>query len=431
MRTFNIVLLCIFGLSIVGGVIAIATIGKFGGGEALVPAQAVVWGVLPENVVSDVVDTFNQSNDGVLQVTYLRIDAESFDTELAESLASGTGPDAVILSQAQLVRHEDKLYNVSFESYPERLFRDTFTDGSDIFMTTGGVLGFPILVDPMVMYWNRSLLTNARVVNPPVYWDELLGLDDKLTKKDAAFNVSQSLIALGEYNNVVHARELIAALIMQAGDPIAVRGSGDQVSFVLGDRFGLPEAPAHSALRFYMEFANPVKPVYSWNRSLPSSREVFLKGDLALYVGFGSELLDLQQRNPNLDFDMAPLPQIRESTLATTFGTIYAIAIIKQSKNIGGAYRVATILSDAAAGSLWSSAIGMPSARRDLLATPPNDPYDAILYDEAIIARGFLDPDPSQSGSVFSTLVGDIASGRSTIEHAVSEASQKLQNLIR
>lgn len=431
MKTFNIVLLAVFGLSIVGGVIAIATLGKFGGGgDALVPAQGVVWGILPEDVVSEVITVFNQANDDVLQVTYRQVPAADFDSELAESLATGTGPDAVIISQAQLLRHEDKLYSVSFESYPERLFRDTFTEGSEIFMTNSSVLGFPILIDPMVMYWNRTLFTNARITSPPIYWDEILGLGDKLTKKDASFNVSQSVIALGEYGNIVHARELIATLIMQAGDPIAVRGGGGEVSFVLGDSFGLPEAPAHSALRFYTEFANPVKPAYSWNRSLPSSRDFFLGGDLALYAGFGSELFELQERNPNLDFDMTPLPQIRESTLATTFGNIYAIAIVKQSQNIGGAYRIATTLSGADAGALWSSQIGMPPARRDLLSVSPNDPYDAILYDEAIIARGFLDPDPSRSGSIFSTLISDIAS-RSTIDRAVSEASQKLQNLLR
>lgn len=432
MRTFNVILLVLFGLFIVGGVIAIATLGKFGGGgDTEVPAVATIWGVLPENLVSGVVDTFNQANDNVLQVTYRQIDVADFDSELAESLAAGTGPDAVIISQAQLLRHENKLYNVGFESYPERLFRDTFAEGTEIFMTNTGVLGFPILIDPMVMYWNRSLFTNARIAQPPVYWDELLDLGGKLTKKDPSFNVSQSVIALGEYSNVTHAREIIATLIMQAGDPITVRSGGDQVSFVLGDRFGLPEAPAHSALRFYTEFANPVKPAYSWNRSLPSSREAFLAGTLALYPGFGSELLELQERNPNLNFDMAPLPQHRDSTFVTTFGNIYAIALIKQSQNIGGAYRVATLLSGADADALWTEDVGIPPARRDLLATPPNDPYESILYSEALIARGFLDPDPSQSGGVFSSLIGDIASGRSTIERAVSDASAKLQNLVR
>ncbi len=431
MRPFTVVLLVFFGLCIVGGVIAIAMVGKSGGGDTQTPAVATVWGVLPSNMVDGVISAFNEDNDNVLQVTYRQVSTEDFDTELAESLAVGKGPDVVILSQSQLLRHEKKLYKIGFESYPERLFRDTFAEGTEGFMTNTSVLGFPILIDPMVMYWNRSLFTNARITRPPVYWDELLDLGDKLTKKDAAFNVSQSVIALGEYSNVTHAREIIATLIMQAGDPITVRSGGDEVSFVLGDRFGLPEAPAHSALRFYTEFANPVKPAYSWNRSLPSSREAFLAGTLALYPGFGSELLELQQRNPNLNFDMAPLPQHRDSTFLTTYGNIYAVALIKQSENIGGAYRVATLLSGSEADALWSEYASLPPARRDLLATPPNDPYNGILYDEALIARGFLDPDPSQSGGVFSSLIGDIASGRSTIERAVSEASAKLENLVR
>lgn len=296
MRPFTVVLLVFFGLCIVGGVIAIAMVGKSGGGDTQTPAVATVWGVLPSNMVDGVISAFNEDNDNVLQVTYRQVSTEDFDTELAESLAVGKGPDVVILSQSQLLRHEKKLYKIGFESYPERLFRDTFAEGTEGFMTNTSVLGFPILIDPMVMYWNRSLFTNARITRPPVYWDELLDLGDKLTKKDPSFNVSQSVIALGEYANVTHAREIIATLIMQAGDPITVRSGGDQVSFVLGDRFGLPEAPAHSALRFYTEFANPVKPAYSWNRSLPSSREAFLAGTLALYPGFGSELLELQQR---------------------------------------------------------------------------------------------------------------------------------------
>lgn len=431
MRTFNIVLLILFGLFIVGGVISIATIGKFGGGDTETPAVAVVWGILPESAVTEVVDTLNKGANGLLQITYRYIAPEDFDSELAENLAAGTGPDAVILSQAQLSRNENKLYTVAFESYPERLFRDTFTEGSEIFMTNTGVLGFPILIDPLVLYWNRSLFTNARIAHPPVYWDELLGLSDKLTKKDASFNVSQSVVALGEYTNVTHAREIIAALIMQAGDPISTRSAGDQASFVLGDRFGLPESPAHSALRFYTEFVNPVKPAYSWNRSLPSSREAFLAGTLALYPGFGTELLELQERNPNLNFDMAPLPQHRDSTFVTTFGTIYAIAIVKQSPNIPGAYAAATLLSGPDADALWSENTGIPPARRDLLGDVPNDPYKGILYKEALIAHGFLDPDPSQSESIFSTLIGDIVSGRSTIERATSDAKAKLQNLVR
>lgn len=430
MKSFNLVILGIFGVFIVGGVIALATFSVSRNSDS-VPAQAVVWGTLPRSAVSNVVSAFNQANDNILTVTYREVPASTFDTELAESLAAGTGPDAIIISQAQLVRHQDKLYPIPFESYPERTFRDTFTDGSQIFLTRTSILALPIMIDPLVMYWNRTLFTNARVANPPTYWDELLELSPRLTVKDDALNITRSVIGLGEYRNVTNAKEIFATLVMQAGDPIAVRDTVDRVSFVMGNSFGLPEAPADSALRFYTEFANPVKPAYSWNRALPASRDMFIRGDLALYGGFASELFSIQERNPNLNFDMAPILQIRESSLATTFGTIYGIGLIKQSSNIGGAYAVAALFSGTDMSTRFASEFRLAPARRTLLGfVSPRDPYQAIIYREALIARGFLDPSPSESNTIFRDLVEGIISGR-PISRSVSDARAALQNLVR
>ncbi len=332
--------------------------------------------------------------------------------------------------QAQVLRHESKLYPIGFDTYAERTYRDTYIEGAEAFLTQSSVLAFPVAVDPLVLYWNRTLFTNARIAQPPRYWDELLDFGQRLTIKDNSFNITQSVAGLGEYRNVTNAKEILATLLMQAGDPISTRDAGNEVSYVLGNRFGLPEAPADSALRFYTEFANPVKSAYSWNRSLPTTRDFFLKGSLALYVGFGSELLDLQRRNPNLNFDMTAIPQVRESTLATTFGNIYALALIKQSKNLGGAYAAVTDLTDSTAAPLWAQDANLSPVRRDLLAETPTDPYKAILYKEALIARGFLDPDALKSGDVFATMVDDILFNRSSIHESVSTANAKLQNLL-
>lgn len=430
MKTFNLVILGLFGLFIVGGVIALATFSASRGDDE-VPAQAVVWGTLPKSSIEAVVAAFNEDNDNILNVTYREVSLDRFDTDLAESLATGTGPDAVIISQAQLARHQDKLYPISFESYPERTFLDTFTDGSQVFITHNNVLALPIMIDPLVMYWNRTLFTNARIANPPTYWDELLELGEQLTVKDASLNITRSVAGLGEYRNVTNAKAILATLTMQAGDPITVRDGGDRISVIFGNDFGLPEAPADSALRFFTEFANPVKPAYSWNRALPSSRDMFLRGDVALYFGFASELFDLQERNPNLNFDMTAIPQVRESTLATTFGNIYGIGLIKQSSNIAGAYRVATIFSGIDMGGRFANTFGLAPAQRSLVGRPSiTDPYQAIIYKEGLIARGFLDPNPSESNTVFQNLVEGIISGR-PISRSVTEARAALQNLLR
>jgi ABC-type glycerol-3-phosphate transport system substrate-binding protein len=428
MRPFQAILLAIFGFFIIAGVIALATFGNVGGGGD-VTAEAEIWGTLPSEAVNRVVSRYNDAHEGALVVTYQEFLPESFDAELVDAIAAGRGPDAVIITDEQVVRYEDKLYIVPFTSISERLFRDTHIAGAELFLTREGVLALPILVDPLVLYWNRTLFNNARIPNPPSYWDELIGMGERITVVDESFNVTRSVIALGEYANIDHAKEIITALILQAGNPITLRDAAGRVGVIMDEDLGLPEAPADSALRFYTEFANPVKPVYSWNRALPSSRNMFLRGDLALYLGFGSELLGLNEENPNLDFDLAPVPQVRDSTLEATFGRMYGLSLIKQSDNLAGAFSAITILSGREAAGFFAEELGLSPTRRDLLSTAPADPYQTILYDEALITASFLDPDPPATDGLFRDMVADITSGRLPVSRAVSNASARLKQL--
>jgi ABC-type glycerol-3-phosphate transport system substrate-binding protein len=298
-------------------------------------------------------------------------------------------------------------------------------------MNNDGILALPIAVDPLVMYWNRTLFNSVRIPQPPKYWDELIGMREKLTRVDDSLNITQSVIALGEYTNVDHAKEIITTLIFQAGNPITLRDASGQIGSILENDLGLSEAPADTALRFYTEFADPAKPLYSWNRSLPSSRNLFLQGDLALYLGFGSELLGLQEENPNLNFDLAPVPQVRDSTLQTTFGTIYGIALVKQTQNLAPAFEALTTLASNEAAPLWTEQLSLSPARRDLLSIAPTDPYKAILYNESLISAAFLDPDPEATDALFKDLVNTITSGRLPVSGAVSDASDRLEYLLR
>lgn len=431
MKTFQTVLLGIFGFFIVAGVIAIASYGKFGGGssDGSVPAAGVVWGTLDGAVIESALTKYNQANDNTLGITYRQVSESTFDQELTTALAENRGPDMVLLTSDRLLQHERKIFAIPYENYPERTYRDTFTQGTELFLSPSGVLAFPILVDPMVLYWNRILLNAEGIVRPPQLWEEVLSLVPKLTKSDSSFNITQSIIALGEYENVTHAKEILATMIMQAGNPIVIRRGDGQYQSILNNTLNLPEAPADAALRFYTEFANPVKPAYSWNRSLPSSQTAFIRGDSALYLGFASELFDIQAQNPNLNFDVTRMPQVRDAVTKTTFGTMYAVAILNQSANKAGAFSAALTLANPGMVQYFVDAFALPPVRRDMLGQAPTDPFMTVFYQDALIAQGFFDPDRNQSAQVFKRLIEDVTSGRSSLSSAVSEASGRLNAL--
>lgn len=430
MKSFPTIILAIFGVFIVAGVVAIASFGKFSSfGSDEILAQATLWGTLDAGKVDSVINLYNQDNKNALQVTYQQFSEEEFDTKLTEALAENRGPDAIIISNDRLLKHEKKIYAVPFESVPERSFRDTFTEGSELYIGTNGILAFPLLVDPMVLYWNRTLFNAAGIAKPPSLWEEVTALVPELTKSDTSRNISQSAIALGEYRNVAHAKEILSLMIMQAGNPITIRTSGVLQS-ILSDRLNFPEIPADSAVRFYTEFANPVKPSYSWNRSLPSSREMFLRGDLAMYLGFSSELFGIQEQNPNLNFDVARMPQVRDSVQKSTFGTIYAIAVLNQSPRKPNAFQAIKLLTGNAVVQLWVDAFGFAPARRDMLATPPTDPYLTVFYRDALISKGFFDIDPVQTDAIFRSLIEDVTSGQVSINQGVGQADGKMDKLL-
>jgi ABC-type glycerol-3-phosphate transport system substrate-binding protein len=248
-----------------------------------------------------------------------------------------------------------------------------------------------------------------------------------MTKKDGALNVTQSAIAFGEFGNIDNAKAVLANLFLQAGTSITSREGRSTLS----ESYGKPLLPAEAAINFYTEFSNPVKPFYSWNRSLPNSQTAFVAGDLAVYFGFASELPLLQLKNPNLNFDVAYVPTSREGGVYVSYGNFYGLAISKNSKNPNAAFQVSSTLASSNGAQAMEAIFGLPPARRDLLAIKPKSPFKEIFYGSTIRAKAWLDPDVAVSTLIFKNMIESITSGRERTSAAVSRASSELGKLFK
>jgi len=429
---FQLIITGVFIFFTIAGV-ALFAIGGFGRdkeGDAG-PATAVMWGTMDADIVNELISRLNfQNKEPILAVTYREIRPEEFDTTLVEALAVDEGPDIILMPEAGFVRHADKLFALPYESFSERAFKDTFLEASEILLATDGVRAFPFTVDPYVLYWNRTLFNNAGIARPPATWEEALPMVVRITERDEAHNISLSAIALGEFRNITHAQEILMALIMQAGSPI-VSGTVDAPQAVLAERFGLPGVPAEAALRFYTEFANPSQALYSWNRALPASKDQFLAGKLGMYIGPASDLFALREANPNLNFDVAPLPQSATGGVKRTFSHITMLGVLKRSKNVNEAFRVVGILTTATSLKELESLTGLPPVRRDLLSAPQTDAFRGVFYGGALSAKSLLNPDSATMAALFKRMVEDVTSGRESISRAVSAAQRELDTLLR
>ncbi len=422
MKPFQIILLAVFGVLAIVGLVVFANFSGLGGGASV--GTVVIWGTLPQQAMNDAIGSLKQSDKSYSGVAYVQKQPDTFDAELANALASGTGPDLAIITQEQLLAEEPKLSVIPFSSVPQRTFLDTYESIDDLYLSSDGTYGIPLLVDPLVLYYNRTLLSSAGVATPPATWEAVTGLVPAITKVNGD-RITKSAVAFGSYANVNNARAILSLLFLQAGSPITSPGSG-RIRSVLSDNSAnsTGTSGAEAAANFYTQFADPSRTVYSWNPSLPNSRSAFLAGDLALYPGFASEEAALRAGNPNLDFDMASIPQPATATTKTTYGVAYAFAIPKVAANKNGAFAAAEALTGSGILPDLAHAVGMAPAVRSMLTASFADKYATVYYPASLVAAGWLSPAPQTVDQVFAAMITSITSGRYGTPQALVNADQ-------
>lgn len=429
LRPFQIVLLSIFGFAAVLGLVLFANYSGFGGATKDIGAVSV-WGTLPQTEMIAEIEKIAGTNDAFANVKYMEVSEDSFNSMLSEAIASGTGPDMVIISQEQLLALQSKLQLISFATIPQRTYVDTYLPLFDLFLTSTGTYGIPYVLDPLVMYYNRSMLTSLGVATPPESWEGIAGLAPSVSVRDNAGTVSRSTIALGDYANIANARAILSLLFLQSGTSITEVTQNGVRSTLVTDMTAT-QTPVESAVRFYTQFADPAKTVYSWNRSLPNSRDAFIAGDVAFYLGFSSEVNVLKEANPNLLFDMTSVPQPATRSANITYGKGYVFALPKQSVNPTGAITVASILGEQGAMADIANALTLAPSRKSALSAPVEDLYAPVYYSSALVARGWLSPSPVTVDGIFAGMINNITSGRQDITAALNATNQSLNATLR
>lgn len=424
MRPFQIGILAVFAVLAVAGLYFFSTFKGINGSQNV--GALTVWGTLPQSAITTTLDELKQTHQEFSKVQYVERPADSFDADVADALASGSGPDVIIITEEQLLTERSKLTLIPFKTIPERTFKDSYISIGELFLTADGTYGIPFLVDPLVLYYNRSLLSKAGYAEPPRTWEEVLGATPALTVKNGS-TISKSAIALGTYDNNRNARAIISLLLLQSGNTISENSSKGIQSTLMGNGSqSIGATPAQSAINFYTQFADPAKIVYSYNRGLPDARTTFISGDTALYIGFASEYGFLKAANPNLDFDMTAIPAPQTASSRVDYAHVYALAIPKNAKNQTGSYTLASTLAGEGTVKSAASRTGIAPALRSLLSSRTESANADVYYPLTLISKGWLSPAPLVTDRIFAGMITNVISGSQTVKEALQQADDSL-----
>ncbi|MEZ4211085.1 MAG: hypothetical protein R3B39_02255 [Candidatus Paceibacterota bacterium] len=157
------------------------------------------------------------------------------------------------------------------------------------------------------------------------------------------------------------------------------------------------------------------------------SLTAFVGGDVSIYFGFASEISLIQKMNPNLNFDIAQIPQVEGSGTTLTYSNVYALAIPKTTRNFQGAFYVASQIANGPLAGPVSLVSGLSPIRRDLLLpTLSLTKFTDVYYKAAIASRSWIDPSYSESNRIFTDMIENVISGLKNFGSSVADTNTEL-----
>ncbi|MDD5031553.1 MAG: extracellular solute-binding protein [Patescibacteria group bacterium] len=435
--------------------------------EAMKPVTLNYWRVWDgPDAFAEIIANYKALHPYV-NINYRKLRYSEYEKELLEALAEDKGPDILSLHNTWIKKYQSKLASLPPEItmvYPVEKgtikkeiaqelkttkslnFRDlknNFVDAvyDDVILSVADgetgktgekIFGLPLALDTLVMYYNRDLLNNAGIAEPPTYWnEEFQQAVKKLTKQDSSGQIIQSGVALGGSKNIERYSDILSILMMQNGAVMA-----DESGNITFNQ--IPEAlakekysPGLEALRFYTDFSNPAKEVYCWNNNLENSLEMFIAGKLAIFFGYAYHLPTIEARAPKLNFAIAKLPQIEGNLGNINFANYWVEAVSNKSKYINEAWDFVQFATGAEQAKFYLTKTKKPTALRSLVSQQIEDEDISIFASEILTARSwYRGEDANAAELIIGEMIDSTVAGEGKIEEIINLGARRVQQTV-
>ena len=407
-------------------------IGRIGGGT-FTAADLEFWGVFDTRQdFNNVIRTFQQANPG-FKVNYRQFSYEDYEKSLIDALASGTGPDIIMMHHTWLAKHRDKFAPIPTSSNFENFkfmtsvdFKNQFVDVAyDDLVYQDKIYAMPLYVDSLALYYNKDMFNSVGIVRPPETWEEFNKDAELLTKFDSQGNIIQAGAAMGTSRNINRSTDILAALMIQNGtrmtDPSNTTATFTRA--VDGIRVG------ENALEYYTDFSNPEKVVYSWNGDQHYSIDQFVEGRVAMMFNYSHQIPVVTGRFERLNFGIAPMPQF-DRLNSKTYANYWAAAVSNSSPNKEAAWFFLGYLASTEGTRQYLADTSRPSARRDIINIQRDDSKIGIFAVQALSAKSWFQVDNVAFDQIFADMIDGVNIRKEKVRDALRSAEAKISVLM-
>ncbi len=420
---------------IIGVCLAIVFLSAGCGGPAKPPTKPVtlnVWGVFDDTQsVQPLIDAYRKVRQNVT-VVYTKKDINTYRSDLLNALAAGNGPDIFAIHNDWLPQFLDKTSPATDKQWLYTNFKNDFVDAVvKDFTKDQKIYGAALSVDSLGLYYNKDLLGTASISTPAQTWEKLSIQTQILKKQDNKGYFTRSGVAIGTNSNVNRAVDVLSLFMLQQG---AQSFSSDGSRAIFGDnsqKNGSFTAPGLQALRFYTSFANPQSPNYNWNSVSDYSIDAFANGRSAYLFGYSYLRNTIISKAPNLNFDVAAVPQANLDDPAVNFANYWGYVVSKQTKNADYAWDFLQNVTSKTSLDKYYAQTKVPSSRRDLIELQISDPEIGVFANANLTAKTFYKPDQEKFDNIFGQMIDNIILKGFREEDALSQAQAQANTLTR
>ena len=187
-----------------------------------------------------------------------------------------------------------------------------------------------------------------------------------------------------------------------------------------------------AAFAFYLQFANPASPVYTWSDTGSPALQAFAAGKVGMIFGYKRDADVLRAQSPFFHFGIAPVPQRAGSNLAVSYADYWGYAVSKQSKAQAVAWDfVHYLATDPGATATYTNATSRPPALRVLIGQTINDALIGVFAKQALTARSWYEADDDKIHSLFNAAIDQVLRGARGPREALQEAQDQVTGLMR
>jgi len=424
---------------------------------AMKPISINYWRVFDDSdAFQDIIAKYQAIHPNI-KINYRKLRYEEFENELLNALAEDRGPDILSIHNTWIRKYQNKLvpmppqitmaFQVETGSIKKEIISELRTSKTislkdlkdryldvvygDVVLDDNQIYALPLSVDTLVLYYNRDLFNNAGIIEIPKYWNKTFQQDvKKLTRQDSVEGIVQSGIAMGTAENIERFSDVLTVLMMQNG---ATMMDGKQVQFnvipsaIRGNNYN----PGLEALRFYIDFSNPGKEVYSWNEELPNSLTMFSSGKTAMMFGYSYHLPMIKAQAPKLNFSISSLPQIENSPVAINFANYWVEAVSKKSLNKEVAWDFILFMNREDQIKSYLEKTKKPTALRSLIKSQQENDELSVFADQLLTAKSwYKGKDPNSAEKALAEMVNTARQNIGGIMNSLNAGAAKVQQTI-